>query len=97
MEANIPRMTRTDNPNWDCLIFQDNKGKVDFRLFPSAEHVLYDEKGMPVNVLPWPSRLNLEQTAAGYERVNHNIADAVRGLLNPKGPEYHFQESEFYK
>jgi hypothetical protein len=82
-----PRLTKTDDPDWDCLIFRNKSGEMDFRLIPAARHVLYDQKGIPVDVLHCPSELGLEQMALGYKRVNHDVADAAREFLNP-GPQY---------
>jgi len=87
MKENIPRLTRTDNPDRDCLVFRNEADNLDFRLFAVAEYVLYDEKGKPVDVLPWPSTLGLKHIVAGYKCVNHKVADAVREFLKPK-PQY---------
>jgi len=84
MGKNIPRLIRTDNPDWDCLLFRNGADNLNFRLLPTEEYALYDKNGMPVDVLPWPSTLNLDQIASGYQRVNHDVADAVRELLNPR-------------
>ena len=82
MKEDIPRLTKTDNPDWDCLIFRNELGKVNFELFPAAEHVLYDKDGMPVDVLPWPSLgLGLEQVVADYKQVSHDVADKARRFL----------------
>jgi hypothetical protein len=83
MKENIPRLARTDDHDWDCLLFRNEAGDLDFRLSSAAEHVLYDGKGMPVYVLPLPSTLGLDQIAAGYQRASHKVADAVRKFLNP--------------
>ena len=85
METQTPqtRVVRTDDPDTDAIIGTDRRGRVRIKLFPAMEYVLYDEKGMPTAVLIWPAfGLDLAQRVAGYQRVNHNVADACREFLS---------------
>ena len=88
MKKNSPKLTRTDNPNWDCLVFRNQTGDLDYRLIPVQEFVLVDTSvGIPiVDILPRGSLLNLEQRTLGYQPVNHKDFKTMKDAKLPQYP-----------
>jgi len=84
MKSSLPSLIAIKGTDWDCLTFVDKFRQLRFKLFPAAEHVLYDKEGMPIDVLNFPSLPSLEQALAGYVRVSHKEADRARKLLEPR-------------